>query len=96
MSETKMLTTIDNPFNPFTHWDEWLSFDLSKGYGTCEYLDRMTVSSDSLSEEEQKQFLNQAMKTICEMETIYRMVGPSDTIVPINLDTVEGLSLIHI
>ena len=24
-----MLTTIDNPYNPFTEWNEWLQFDLA-------------------------------------------------------------------
>ena len=30
--EEVRITTIDNPFNPFTEWDEWFNFDLQKGY----------------------------------------------------------------
>ena len=27
-------TTLDNPFNPFTHEGEWLEYDLMHGYNT--------------------------------------------------------------
>lgn len=45
-----LLTTIDNPFDPFTQWDEWYAFDVGKGYNTCAYLARIVKSSDELSE----------------------------------------------
>ncbi|MBO7451324.1 MAG: hypothetical protein J6U54_13250 [Clostridiales bacterium] len=35
------LTTIDNPWNPFTQWDEWYAYDTSMGYRTPERLARM-------------------------------------------------------
>jgi len=41
-----MLTTLDNPFNPFTQYDEWYSYDVSKGYNTCAYLARVALSSE--------------------------------------------------
>jgi hypothetical protein len=37
-----ILTTRDNPYNPFTHWDEWLAFDTEKRYATCELIARLT------------------------------------------------------
>lgn len=48
MSQT-MLTTIDNPFDPFTQFDEWKAFDESKGYHTTAYLARIAKTSDDLS-----------------------------------------------
>lgn len=45
-----MLTTIDNPFNPFTEYDEWLAYDESKGYYSNGLLARITVSTDELSD----------------------------------------------
>ena len=48
-----MLTTIDNPYNPFTEWNEWLQFDLAMGYDTSGYLARVTITSDELSEADQ-------------------------------------------
>lgn len=36
-----VLTTVDNPYDPFTQEDAWLAYDLSKGYNTNAYLNRM-------------------------------------------------------
>lgn len=33
-TSTKMLTTIDNPWSPFTNFDEWRAFDENAGYNT--------------------------------------------------------------
>jgi hypothetical protein len=48
-----MLTTVDNPFNPFEQWDEWFSYDETMGYHTCALLARVTYTSDELSESDQ-------------------------------------------
>lgn len=46
------LTTLDNPYNPWTHWDDWYNYDLQKGYDCCGLLARVAPSSvDSLPEE---------------------------------------------
>jgi hypothetical protein len=47
--QQSMLTTIDNPFNPFTQFDEWNAFDTQQGYYTCAYLARIAKVSDELS-----------------------------------------------
>lgn len=47
------LTTVDNPHNPFTNWDEWFVFDESHGYHTCALLARVTYTSDELSDVDQ-------------------------------------------
>lgn len=36
-----LITTVDNPFNPHTHFDEWNAWDESHGYYTTNYLARM-------------------------------------------------------
>lgn len=36
-----MLTTIDNPFNPKTQYDEWRQWDIDSGYDTESYIARM-------------------------------------------------------
>jgi hypothetical protein len=48
--EDSMLSTIDNPYNPFTHFEEWYAFDMQKGYNSCGYLARIARTSDELSE----------------------------------------------
>lgn len=52
MSNEFMLTTIDNPYNPFDQFALWLMFDKEKGYNTCEHLARIVQLSNDLSEKE--------------------------------------------
>lgn len=47
-----MLTTVDNPYNPFDEFTSWLMFDIEKGYNSCEFLGRIARLSDQLSDEE--------------------------------------------
>lgn len=49
--EDCMLTTMDNPFNPYFEWDSWYEFDHEKGYFCCEYLARISSDSYLLSDE---------------------------------------------
>jgi hypothetical protein len=36
-----MLTTIDNPINPFKDWDSWYNMDIALGHDTCGLLNRV-------------------------------------------------------
>ena len=49
---SSMLTTIDNPFDPFTEFDEWFQFDQQKGYYTCQFLARISRASSEMSDED--------------------------------------------
>lgn len=75
-----MLTTVDNPHNPFTHWDEWYVFDRDHGYHTPEYLARITNTSDELSEFDQELAIDVAIKEILEFNVlgIYTTVSEPD------------------
>ena len=57
-----MLTTIDNPFNPFTQWDEWKRYDEDKKYYTCSYLARIAKTSDDLSEADYNKAIDDAIE----------------------------------
>ena len=52
MANEVMLTTIDNPYNPFEQFDLWLLFDKERGYNTCEYLARIVNLTNDMSEKE--------------------------------------------
>jgi len=71
-----MLTTVDNPWNPFTHFDEWNQFDETAGYFTTQYLARLTLSSPDLSEADQSDAIETAIDEIVELNPlgIYRKV----------------------
>ena len=49
---TSCATTIDNPFNPFDDFDKWYAYDISRGYHTAEWLDRLANTSEKLSNED--------------------------------------------
>ena len=48
-----MLTTIDNPFDPFEQFDSWFLFDVEKGYNSCSYLARIAQFTDDMTQIEQ-------------------------------------------
>ena len=62
-----MLTTIDNPFNPFTHWDEWKRYDEDKKYFTCSYLARIAKTSDELTEADYDKAIEHAINEIVSL-----------------------------
>ena len=63
-NKVTMLTTADNPFDPFTQFDDWQKFDESKGYYTCSYLARIARLSEELSEADEKIEIDNAINEI--------------------------------
>ena len=61
-----MLTTVDNPYDPFTQWDEWFMWDLNAGYHTPGLLARLARTSDDLSEADQHLAIQQAIDEIVQ------------------------------
>lgn len=80
MVKPLMLSTTDNPYNPFTNFDEWFAFDCQKRYFTCDYLARLARTSPDLSEEEEMNAINDAIIKIVLMNgNIYKIVtGPEE------------------
>ena len=70
------LTTIDNPFDPFDQFDQWYMFDLDNGYNSCSYLDRVSHTSDQLSDEENDREIERAIDEIIKYDfmNIYKKV----------------------
>lgn len=58
------ITTFDNPWNPFTHFNEWLAFDNEHEYNTLNMLSRVANLPGDLSEEEEKIETEKAIDTI--------------------------------
>lgn len=71
-----MLTTVDNPFDPSTHYSEWYEYDRAAGYHTPSYLARIVRTSDDLSEVDQAQAIEDAIDEIVRENIlgIYRKV----------------------
>lgn len=76
MPETCMLTTFDNPFNPFEQFSSWFLFDVEKGYNSSSYLGRVARTSDQLSEEENNLEIERAIDEIIKYDfnNIYKKI----------------------
>lgn len=59
-----MLSTTDNPYDPFTQWDEWFHWDASSGYHTPGLLARVALSSSELSDVDQFRVIQEAIDEI--------------------------------
>lgn len=74
-----MLTTKDNPFNPYTEWKAWFGFDRDNGYNTCQLLARLTDLVDDHGEPLESVLLGEAMASLVDDEFFshYTLVYPS-------------------
>lgn len=59
-----MLTTVDNPWNPFTQFPEWFAWDDGHGYNSSGLLARVLVTSNELSDADQAFALNSAIDEV--------------------------------
>lgn len=50
MADEYTLTTYDNPWNPYTHYREWLKEDVRLGYNTVGLVADRSIVSDEMSE----------------------------------------------
>lgn len=84
-----MLTTIDNPYNPFKQFEDWFAFDCQKGYFTCSYLARLANTSDSLSDVENEEIIDDAMQEIIDLDPIgiYMKISENTEPKPIDIST---------
>lgn len=62
-----LLSTSDNPWDPWTQWDEWRAWDEQAGYWTLSYLARIAQSSDELSEADQDLAVELAIEEIVRL-----------------------------
>ena len=76
MDAEVMLTTFDNPFDPFDDFVHWFLFDVEKGYNTCSYLARIARSSEEFSTAEDKEETERAIDEIINHDflNIYKKV----------------------
>ena len=65
-----MLTTIDNPFNPFEQFTSWFLFDVEKGYNSCSRVARIAKLSEDLSEDETNKEIERAIDEIIKYDIL--------------------------
>ena len=81
MQNECMLTTIDNPYDPFEQFNQWFMFDIEKGYYSCSRLARITQFSDDMTQKEVEEENERAIDEIIKYDptNLYRKVRKSDT-----------------
>ena len=91
-----MLTLIDNPFDYFTDFRNWLLFDIeySQKNNTktcCEYLARIVNLSDSMTQKERDEEIERAIDEIVlyDFRNIYKKVSKTMEII----EPLEEISL---
>lgn len=48
-----MITTVDNPYNPFEDFEKWFVWDHIAGYNSCERMAAFASDSKNLTAEEE-------------------------------------------
>lgn len=61
------VTTLDNPYDYFTQFEQWYNFDTSKGYNTCAYVARICNASNAMSDSDYEDEVERAVDEIIRM-----------------------------
>ena len=75
-----MLSTIDNPFNPFEDYSSWLMFDKEKGYDSAERLMRIAKITDDMTQKEENEEIERAIDEIIKYDILNVYVKVSKTL----------------
>ena len=78
-----MLTTFDNPFDPFEDFTSWFMFDVEKGYYSCNYLARIANITDEMTQKERDAEIERAIDEIIlyDFRNVYKKVSKTSEIV---------------
>ena len=73
------ITTKDNPYSPFTQFDDWFHYDVLAEHNTCAYLARLWQGSTDASEFDQFNSLQLAIDELVELfPELYMKVQETD------------------
>ena len=88
MKTEVMLTTFDNPYDPFDEFDLWFMYDVEKGYNTCSLLARIARYSEDFSTIEDKRETERAIDSIVDNDflNIYKKLTRTDDSQPEDSD----------
>lgn len=68
MENKQMLTTFDNPFNPFVDFRSWYMFDCEMQHNTCGRLARLVDVNSEMTEKEIDEAKQEAMNFIVKYD----------------------------
>lgn len=81
MASEFMLSTIDNPYDPFEQFTLWHLFDKEKGYDSCERLMRLVDIREDMTPQELDAATDEAMDKLIEEDVmnVFVKVRPRTT-----------------
>lgn len=65
-----MLTTVDNPYDPASQFDEWYKFDHERGYYTDQRLAKIAKTSINLTDAENQRIINGAVDDFIRLDEL--------------------------
>ena len=68
IEQSYMLTTLDNPFDPFDDFTSWYMYDCEKGHNTSSRLARIANLHGEMSQKEADDEMNRAMDFIMKYD----------------------------
>lgn len=68
MEKGFMLTTLDNPFDPFNDFTSWFKFDCEKGHNTASRLARIANINAEMTQKEVDDEMDRAMDLIVKYD----------------------------
>lgn len=82
MDHECMITTFDNPYNPFEQFTLWHLFDKEKGYDSSERVMRLANISDDMTQKEVDEEIERAIDLLIEIDftNTYKKLTRSNTI----------------
>ena len=63
-----MLSTVDNPYDPFDNFSSWYMYDVESGYNSCAYLARIAKTSDQFTDVENDEEIERAIDVIIQYD----------------------------
>lgn len=77
MDASYMLTTFDNPYDPFEQFTLWYMYDMTNGYNSCGKIARIAKIEDDFTEKETFEEIERAIDEIIKYDfmNIYKKVA---------------------
>ena len=63
-----MLSTVDNPYDPFDNFSSWYMYDVESGYNSCAYLARIAKTSEQFTDVENDEEIERAIDEIIQYD----------------------------
>ena len=68
MEKGYMLTTLDNPFDPFEDFTQWFMYDCEKGHNTASRLARLVNINSEMTQKEVDEEMERAIDFIMKYD----------------------------